>query len=132
MKKIALLLTMVLMVQMLGFPAGMVHGDNITFKLNVEAGNSMCRLSWDNVPDAKGYFIHRRSGEEGEYQLMNVNPWQGNVYLDMSTLNQSIQCYYVTAASSTGDEFAKSNEVCGTPDENNPTFAQACKLQIIF
>ena len=49
MKKIALLVTMVLMVQMLGFPAGMVHGDNITFKLNVEAGNSMCRLSWDNV-----------------------------------------------------------------------------------
>ena len=50
----------------------------------------------------------------------------------MSTINQSIQCYYVTAASSTGDEFAKSNEVCTTPDEDNPTFAQACKLQIIF
>jgi hypothetical protein len=103
-----------------------------TFRLNAEAGNSMTRLSWDEVPDVAGYQVYRKVSDGEEFSVMTSNVLVGTVFLDMNAPNQTSLCYFVSAVNDNGEEIAQSNQVCVTPDEKYPTFSQACKLTLIF
>lgn len=132
MKKLVTLFTICLMVQAFVLPFGTNIAQTDTFHLSVMPGNNMVRLSWDDVQDSQGYLIYKKTGEDGEYYLLNSSTVVGNNYIDTDTPNESIQCYGVSALNLQGDEFAKSNQECVTPKDQFPTFAKACNLTLVF
>ncbi len=132
MRKIAFSLAAALLVLTSLAPVPARISAETTFKLSIQAGNGMVRLSWQEIPDSVGYYVYRRVGEAGDYELMTMKPQLDTTFIDLNAPNDTIVCYYASSVDKTGLETAKSGEVCTTPGENFPKFAIPCNLSIIF
>lgn len=132
MRKMLLAIMIALMVQTSITPISPNKASTETFKLTILPGNSMVRLSWDDVPDSKGYLAYRRIGEDGEFELLTKTVIVGTSLLDNGCSNNTTLCYYISALDSLGQEFATSNEECTTAKEQYPNFAKPCNLTMVF
>lgn len=132
MKKLAFVLAAALLVLTSIVPVPARISAESTLKLTIQPGNGMVRLSWLEMPDSSGYYVYRRTGESGDFELMTMNPQLDTTFIDLNASNNTIMCYYVSSVDKNGQETVKSDELCTSPGENFPKFAIPCKLSIIF
>ena len=78
-------------------------------------GTGIAILSWQPVPGASGYNVHRSSGGSGSTKL-TASPQSGTQYTDLSVNNGTTYSYTVTAVNGAGESSQSSAET-GTPAE---------------
>ncbi|HEX2100694.1 MAG TPA: alginate lyase family protein, partial [Candidatus Synoicihabitans sp.] len=99
------------------YPASVPAGPT---DLNAEAGVGRVDLTWNTVPTANGYIVHRATASGGPFtQIAN---YRGAIprYRDTSVTNGTTYFYRVAATNQIGAG-AESNEVASTPLADSPT-----------
>lgn len=71
------------------------------------------RLVWEAsaAPDVAGYHVHRRQGDEGDFERLTAQPVAGREYLDRGLVPGVVVTYRITAVDGEGNEGEPSAEV---------------------
>lgn len=72
-------------------------------------------LSWNAVPDATSYTIHRKLGVSGNYEVLTTVDAPATSYLDLTVGTQANYYYRVHATNGAGDSAASEDVLATTP-----------------
>lgn len=112
MKKFCIIIICLSMLVMLVAPgnSGIASG----FNLQAKPGCNFIDLSWDSVPNVKGYFIYRGIGTGNQApEPLTDFPIKETSYRDETDIEKNnTYCYVVKAVGTDLKEFSTSNEAC--------------------
>jgi glycosidase/fibronectin type 3 domain-containing protein len=83
--------------------------------LSAVPGDGFVDLSWEMVPGATGYFVHRSPVSGGGYTRLNATPLMDTFFSDIGVVNGRLYYYVVTAVDELGNQSERSNEASALP-----------------
>ena len=112
MRHIKILLILMMIAGMFGGSGK--YGVAASLNLTAKSGCGFVSLSWDAVPDVKGYFIYRGKGSGNQLaEPITDFPIKLTTYKDETDIEKNVDyCYVVKAVGQDLKEFASSNEAC--------------------
>ena len=79
--------------------------------LSAESLDTVVRLSWPDVPGARGYFVFRDAGSAA----LTSTPISTTTFLDIGLTNGRTYRYSITVVDAVGQSLMRSNDVLATP-----------------